>query len=92
MKKSFKGTIHYSVDSSHPDIKYMDASQCKKELELTDTYSFNCYDPLTNLDGKWDINNVAGMLEYIKYDLKLVAGGGYDWKHIHNIKFTIKEL
>ena len=28
---------------------------------------------------------------YIKQDLKLVAGGGYDTEHIHNVNFEIRQ-
>ena len=31
-------------------------------------------------------------IDYIKRDLKLVAGGGYNWDHIHNVTFEIKEV
>ena len=30
--------------------------------------------------------------EYIKQDLMLVAGGGYNTEHIHNVKFELKKL
>ena len=32
------------------------------------------------------------IIDYIKNDLKLVSGGGYNSKHIHNIKFNIKRV
>lgn len=31
------------------------------------------------------------MINYIRRDLALVAGGGYDTKHIHNVKYTITQ-
>lgn len=40
-----------------------------------------------------DTYNVSGNnLGWVKTDLKLVAGGGYDYNHIHNVEFEIKEI
>ena len=51
--------------------------------------------PPPNVTGKlhlghaWDTTLQDMIIRYIKKDLKLVAGGGYDYKHIHNVKFKI---
>ena len=52
----------------------------KQELKFKDIYKF----PI-------DYNNDY-CIEMIKEDLKLIAGGGYNYKHIHNIKFEITEV
>ena len=45
-----------------------------------DTYTFdNCY----------TFSDVEG---YIKSDLSLVAGGGYNSEHIHNVTFEITRV
>lgn len=82
MKKSIRATIYYTVDSEHPDIQYI-----KKPSEIqsfTDTYTFD-----TNYVG-----NVtrSEMENYAKNDLRLVAGGGYNSKHIHNVSFEFKSV
>ena len=90
MKKQFTGTIKCTVDSDHPDYKYMTDEQKKNGLEFTDTYTFDIYDPITNHWGYWTVDETDAMLEYMKHDLALVAGGGYNTDHIHNVEFDIK--
>lgn len=82
MKKSILATIHYTVDSEHPDIQYI---KNPSEIQsFTDTYTFD-----TNYVG-----NVtrSEMENYAKNDLRLVAGGGYNSKHIHNVSFEFKSV
>jgi hypothetical protein len=77
MKISMLATIHYTVDSEHPDIQYI-----KNPLEIqsfTDVYRFDT-DYLGDID-RYDMEN------YAKNDLRLVAGGGYNTEHIHNVTF-----
>ena len=50
-----------------------------KMLSFDDTYTFD--DNYTQED----------CINYIKRDLKLVAGGGYNSDHIHNVTFEIGE-
>lgn len=74
------GKISYTIDKEHPDIKYIKDWSENKIFAFEDVYTFNdCYD----FD---DVEN------YIKNDLSLVAGGGYDSKHIHNVKFDISKI
>lgn len=47
-------------------------------LSFDDTYTFD--DNYTQED----------CINYIKRDLKLVAGGGYNSDHIHNVTFEIE--
>lgn len=82
MKKSIRATIYYTVDSEHPDIQYI---KNPSEIQsFTDTYTFD-----TNYVG-----NVtrSDMENYAKNDLRLVAGGGYNSKHIHNVSFEFKSV
>lgn len=82
MKKSILATIYYTVDSEHPDIQYI---KNPSEIQsFTDTYTFD-----TNYVG-----NVtrSEMENYAKNDLRLVAGGGYNSKHIHNVSFEFKSV
>jgi hypothetical protein len=82
MKKSIRATIYYTVDSKHPDIQYI---KNPSEIQsFTDTYTFD-----TNYVG-----NVtrSEMENYAKNDLRLVAGGGYNSKHIHNVSFEFKSV
>lgn len=53
---------------------------CKgKRLSYSDVYHMDS-------DCFWSKDD---MIDYIRRDLALVAGGGYDTKHIHNVKYTI---
>lgn len=77
MKISMLATIHYTVDSKHPDIQYI---KNPSEIQsFTDVYRFDT-------DYLGDISH-HDMENYAKNDLRLVAGGGYSTKHIHNVKF-----
>ena len=75
--KTMTGTIYYTVDKQHPD--YSCISEPEKEQSFTDTYRFDTY-ILGNV-------TIAEMKTYIKNDLRLVAGGGYNSKHIHKVRF-----
>lgn len=76
----YYGQIAYTMDKNHPDIKYAEDWTAEKIYTFEDIYTFN------NDCSKEDI------IAHIKSDLKLVAGGGYNSKHIHNIKFNIKRV
>lgn len=74
------GKIIYTIDAEHPDIKYMPDWSESKILTFEDTYTFdNCY----------TFDDVEGC---VKNDLSLVAGGGYNSEHIHNVKFEIARV
>ena len=77
-KKEYKATIYYHIDELHPDYKYI--ANPKQELKFEDVYKFP-------IDYSTDY-----CIEIIKEDLKLIAGGGYNYKHIHHIKFEITEV
>lgn len=88
MKKIIiKGIVKFTVDEEHPDYQYMDEKQRHGINTYSDTYYFDVYDPVLNPGGFYAADDVEGMKEYIKNDLALVAGGGYNTEHIHNVKF-----
>lgn len=78
MIKEIKATIQFTVDKKHPDYKYMENPNGVQEF--SDTYRFD----LDILGG--DVTTDE-MKSYIRRDLRLVAGGGYNSDHIHNVKF-----
>lgn len=86
----FVGKIMYTMDKNHPDWKYVDHTHGKRRYSCSDTYTFDVYDPISNPTGYWDADQKDAMKEYIKNDLALVAGGGYNTDHIHNVKYSIK--
>lgn len=77
--KKYNGKITFTIDKNHPDIKQVKDWMENKEFTFEDVYTFSEGIPMENIK------------EYIKRDLTLVAGGGYDSKHIHNLKFDIKK-
>lgn len=80
--RKIKATIFYTVDGKHPDIKYI---KNPSEIQsFTDIYGFN-------LDYVGHDVTRADMENYCKRDLRLIAGGGYDTKHIHNVRFEFEE-
>lgn len=78
--KKYHGKIIYTIDGKHPDVKYVEDYTEEKIFTFEDTYTFNNDYPTENIKA------------YIKQDLMLVAGGGYNTEHINNIKFEIKKL
>lgn len=86
-KMQIKGTIYFTVDKDHPDYKYMSGDKTR-EMSFDDTYTFDIYDPVDNPSGYWEADQLDGMHDYIRNDLALIAGGGSDTKHIHNVRFV----
>ena len=74
--RKFKAKIIYTTDSEHPD------TDGTKRLEFGDIYKIN-EDYFFGYDH---------IVSYIKKDLMLVAGGGYNADHIHDVKFEITEI
>lgn len=79
MKTSFKATIKFDCDGNHPDAPN------EQGLQYTDTYHFDT-------DVFSGGNDRDAMLSYIKHDLALVAGGGYDTDTIINVKYDIEAV
>ena len=77
---TFKAEIRFKVTGSHPDIKYI--SNPDEIQTFSDTYSINT-------DYFYSTDEI---LNHIKNDLKLVAGGGYNADHICPVYFNIEEV
>lgn len=75
----YHGKISFTIDKGHPDIKYVNDWTEDKILTFADTYTFN------------DDYTEESIIQYIKRDLSLVAGGGYNTDHIHNVTFEIEK-
>lgn len=76
MKRKFNAKIIYTTDSEHPDTFKEERTDFKDVYIIDDNF----------FDDDEDI------IRYIKYDLKLVAGGGYNTEHIHDVEFQITEV
>ena len=74
-----KGVIKYKVKKNHPDLKYIDEDERDNEFEFCDVYNI---DP----NNFWGRDHIES---YIKHDLALVAGGGYDTDTIKDVKITL---
>lgn len=73
--KEIKASIFFKITEDHKDRKYVD--DISKELKFTDTY----YDRNNYYD------DYEQFKEYIKRDLMLVAGGGYNTENIYDLRF-----
>ena len=73
----YHGKISFTIDKSHPDIKYVTDWEEDKVFTLDDVYTFD------------DSYTEEEIIPYIKRDLSLVAGGGYNTDHISNVTFEI---
>lgn len=78
--KKILGKISYTMDQKHPDIQYVKDWSKERIFTFDDTYTF------------YDDFNIDDIKEFITNDLKLVAGGGYDYKHIHHVKVEITQI
>ena len=74
-----KGIIKYKCKPTHPDIECLVSG---KEYEFSETYT---------IDPRYFWGEDA-ITDYIKEDLLLVAGGGYDWEHIYDVCFDIRKV
>lgn len=81
MKIQYKAKIIFTMDKDHPDKKYVQDWTEEKQFTFEDVYTFTTEDYT-----KEDKYN------YMKNDLMLVAGGGYNTDHIHNVEFEIKQI
>lgn len=76
---NIKATIFFKVDNKHPDLKYIvhpENIQSFEDVYIIDKSRFWCDD----------------LYSYIKNDLRLVAGGGYDSDHIYDVRFEFKTI
>ena len=76
-----KAKIYHTVKETHPDIQNMPEKDWKgREFTYEDVYTF---------DHNWDLEKA---IAFMKHDLELIAGGGYNTRHIDNIRFEFKEV
>lgn len=76
-----KAKITYKIDGNHPDIDDMPEKYWyDKVFTYEDTYTFS----------PGYTREEAILL--IKNDLKLIAGGGYNYNHIYDVEFEIEEV
>lgn len=85
-----KATIKFTVDENHPDYEYISEEHRKNGLEFSDIYTFDVRTIPGNPMGYWNPDDYTGMCNYAKHDLALVAGGGYNTEHIHNVEYDLK--
>ena len=80
--RKYLGKITYNISENHPD------KSCIKDYSKDKTYTF---EDVYNIDENyfWSEESIIG---YIKQDLKLVAGGGYDTKNVLNATYEIKQI
>jgi hypothetical protein len=76
MIKQYKASIKFDTLNNHPDNKNA------KGLYFSDTYSID-HDYFYGYDD---------IIQYIKHDIKLVAGGGYKTNTIDNIIIDIARI
>lgn len=71
--------ISYKVDANHPDLDDLPEKYWKdKVFTYEDTYTF----------ADWYAEKDA--VEYVKGDLALIAGGGYNADHIYDVEYEIE--
>ena len=73
MIKKYNATIVFDTKNNHPDDKNIN------NLKYNDIYT---------VDTDY-FNDNQHIINYIKNDMRLVAGGGYETNTIKNVKFTI---
>ena len=78
--RTFRGRIFYTMDKRHPDFG------CVKNPDEVQNYE-DVYTFTTDWNG-----DTTKCKSYIKNDLRLVAGGGYNDWYIHNVRFEIVEV
>lgn len=81
MKRVFNATIKYKVKETHPDIHDLPEELWKGKV-FTYEYTYR-FDPA---------GEVEDMVDYMKSNLRLVAGGGYSTRHIYDVEFEIEEV
>lgn len=77
--------ITYNMKKTHPDKPYVIGKWTSKRVfSHADIYTFD--------DELYKKSDIDSMKEYIKRDLALVAGGGYNTDHITNVKYNFKVI
>lgn len=79
---TIKAKLTYTIKPTHPDFQYLTESWTpEKKFTDEDVWHINpdCFYGEEDIEG------------YIKENMLLTAGGGYDWNGIDNIEFEMKE-
>lgn len=84
MQLQYYGKINYTMDQQHPDIQYVENWTEDKTFSYNDTYTLD--------SGMYLEEPEEHIVAYIKRDLKIIAGGGYNADHIHNVEFEIRRI
>ena len=79
LKRRFHGEITFTMDKGHPDVRCVENWTEDKIMKFADYYEFSADYTKDEIES------------YIKHDLMLVAGGGYNTDHIHNVNFEIRQ-
>ena len=83
MRRSFNAKITYKVKPTHPDIQDLPEKYWKdKKFTYEDVYHIND----EHFFGEDHI------IDSIKEDLMVTAGGGYNADHITDVEFEIEEV
>lgn len=80
---TIKAKLTYTIKPTHPDFQYLTESWLpEKRFTDEDTWHINpdCFYEEEDIE------------DYIKENMLLTAGGGYDWNGIDNIEFEMKEV
>lgn len=78
--RKFRATIYYTVNKYHPDYLYI--KNPEEEQSFTDDYT---------VDMNY-FNGLDHVKQYIKNDLRVIAGGGYSTAYTYNVRYTFEEL
>ena len=77
----YKAKLNYTVKETHPDFEYLNDPNWTPEKIYEDKDGYHI-DP----EHYYDEDDIV---DYIKEDMLLIAGGGYNWNGIDNIRFEI---
>lgn len=74
----YKASITYKITEGHPDREHV--KDMEESITFSDIYTFR---------SPCSFESVIG---YMKNDLALIAGGGYNAEHIKDIEFSFTEV
>jgi hypothetical protein len=77
----FKAKLFCTIDADHPDRSCIADWMPGKVLTFEDVYTFN--------DSMYSFDEAVS---YMKKDLLMVAGGGYNAAHVHNVQYDIRKV
>ena len=77
----YSGKISFTMGENHPDKGFVKDYTKNKLFTFEDIYYFNA-----------DYYTTEEIQAFIKRDLRLVAGGGYNTENIDNVTFEIKRM